>query len=293
MGAKTLAYFLGTTALATGLGLLAVRLVEPGLHVSAATRDRLLADYADKAAAKIDAAHSTDFGVDTIVGIVTRNPIASAVDGDRGVAVSGSVWPRRALEALAHQLARRVTGGSAADMFVGLDLRGGPAVMLDLGGAAEMFVGLDPRGSPAVARDLGSAADSSAPRPAVACALGSAADMFVGPAPPRWPRGDARPRQRGGHVRRLYGLAVARDLGSAADMFVGLDPRSDARPRQRGGHVHRLHGPRWRAASSIPAVTLDLGSAADMFVGLDPRGSPAVTLDLGSAADMFAGRSPR
>ena len=36
----------------------------------------------DKAAAKIDAAHGTDFGIDTIVGIVTRNPIASAVDGD-------------------------------------------------------------------------------------------------------------------------------------------------------------------------------------------------------------------
>ena len=43
-----------------------------------------------------------------------------------------------------------------------------------------MFVGLDPRGGPAVMLDLGSAAD-----PAVARDLGSAADMFVGPTAPR------------------------------------------------------------------------------------------------------------
>ncbi len=41
MGGKTLAYFLGTTALATGLGLILVRLVEPGNQISAAVRDQL------------------------------------------------------------------------------------------------------------------------------------------------------------------------------------------------------------------------------------------------------------
>ena len=46
-------------------------------------------------------------------------------------------------------------------------------MMFDLGSAADMFVGLDPRGGPAHG-------------PAVACDLGSAADMFVGPTAPRW-----------------------------------------------------------------------------------------------------------
>ena len=82
MGAKTLAYFLGTTALATGLGLVLVRLVEPGVHISAAVRDKLLRDYAGGASAKIDAAQASDFGIDTLVGIVTRNPIKSAVGGE-------------------------------------------------------------------------------------------------------------------------------------------------------------------------------------------------------------------
>ena len=39
MGAKTLAYFLGTTGLATALGLVLVRIVEPGAHISAAVRE--------------------------------------------------------------------------------------------------------------------------------------------------------------------------------------------------------------------------------------------------------------
>ena len=159
MGVKTLAYFLGTTALATGLGLLAVRLVEPGLSVSAATRDKLLADYADKAAAKIDAAHSTDFGIDTIVGIVTRNPIASAVDGDMlgiiffglmfGAAVSTIRPDRRQamttwLEALAEvvttiiDFAMRIAPYGVAGLIFGVTSRFGFALLASLG----LYVGL-------------------------------------------------------------------------------------------------------------------------------------------------------
>lgn len=159
MGVKTLAYFLGTTALATALGLLAVRLVEPGLHVSAATRDRLLADYADKAAAKIDAAHSTEFGIDTLVGIVTRNPIASAVDGDMlgiiffglmfGAAVSMIRADRRQamttwLEALADvvttiiDFAMRIAPYGVAGLIFGVTSRFGFALLASLG----LYVGL-------------------------------------------------------------------------------------------------------------------------------------------------------
>jgi DAACS family dicarboxylate/amino acid:cation (Na+ or H+) symporter len=94
MGAKTLGYFLGTTALATGLGLLLVRIVEPGNHISAAVRDQLVADYSTHAAGSLaNATRGVEFGVETFVGIVTRNPLASAVSGDMlGVIFFGLVF---------------------------------------------------------------------------------------------------------------------------------------------------------------------------------------------------------
>jgi dicarboxylate/amino acid:cation (Na+ or H+) symporter, DAACS family len=159
MGGKTLAYFLGTTALATGLGLVAVRLIEPGAHISAATRDKLLADYAESASAKIDAAQATDFGVDTLVNIVTRNPIASAVNGDMlgiiffglvfGAAVSMIRADRRQamttwLEALNDvvttiiDFAMRLAPYGVAGLIFGVTSRFGFELLLPLG----LYVGL-------------------------------------------------------------------------------------------------------------------------------------------------------
>lgn len=159
MGAKTLAYFLTTTALATGLGLIAVRLVQPGTHISAATRDKLVADYAGKAAEKIDASHTADFGIDTLVGIVTRNPIASAVDGDMlgiiffglvfGAAVSMIRDDRRQamttwLEALAEvvttiiDFAMRLAPYGVAGLIFGVTSRFGFDLLAPLG----LYVGL-------------------------------------------------------------------------------------------------------------------------------------------------------
>jgi DAACS family dicarboxylate/amino acid:cation (Na+ or H+) symporter len=159
MGAKTLAYFLTTTALATGLGLVLVRLVEPGLHVSPAVRDKLLADYAEGASAKIDAAQATDFGIDTLVNIVTRNPIKSAVDGDMlgiiffglvfGAAVSMIEKVRRDamvtwLEALADvvttiiDFAMRLAPYGVAGLIFGVTSKFGFALLAPLG----LYVGL-------------------------------------------------------------------------------------------------------------------------------------------------------
>lgn len=82
IGAKTLVFFLTTTALASALGLVLVELVDPGSYIAPAVRDKLLADYAGDSAAKVQAASSTSFGIDTLVAIVTRNPLKSAVEGD-------------------------------------------------------------------------------------------------------------------------------------------------------------------------------------------------------------------
>ena len=159
MGAKTLAYFLATTALATGLGLALVQLVQPGTHISAAVRDQLLVDYASGAADKIEVAKTAEFGVDTLVGIVTRNPIKSAVDGDMlGIIFFGLVFgaaltmirdDRRLamtawLEALADvvttiiDIAMRIAPYGVAGLIFGVTSRFGFALLAPLG----VYVGL-------------------------------------------------------------------------------------------------------------------------------------------------------
>ncbi|MEZ4383776.1 MAG: dicarboxylate/amino acid:cation symporter [Nannocystaceae bacterium] len=82
MAGKTLAYFLGTTGLAAAMGLVLVNLIRPGSRITPEIRGGLLEAYAGDASAKIDAAQSATFGIDTFVGVVTRNPLRSAVDGD-------------------------------------------------------------------------------------------------------------------------------------------------------------------------------------------------------------------
>jgi DAACS family dicarboxylate/amino acid:cation (Na+ or H+) symporter len=82
IGAKTIAYFLGTTVLSTMMGLLLVHPIRPGSRVTPEVRDRLMQTYGGEAAAKLDAAGGAEFGIDTFVGIVTRNPLKSAVEFD-------------------------------------------------------------------------------------------------------------------------------------------------------------------------------------------------------------------
>lgn len=79
IGVKTLGFFVATTALASALGLFLVTVVEPGAYVLPEVRDRLIADYAGSHAGP---ARAAQFGVDTFLNIVTRNPLKSAVDGD-------------------------------------------------------------------------------------------------------------------------------------------------------------------------------------------------------------------
>jgi DAACS family dicarboxylate/amino acid:cation (Na+ or H+) symporter len=80
VGAKALTYFLLTTALATTLGLVVVRLVRPGERISTETRTSLMETYAGDASSRVEAAATSSFGIETLVNIVPRNPVKSAVD---------------------------------------------------------------------------------------------------------------------------------------------------------------------------------------------------------------------
>jgi DAACS family dicarboxylate/amino acid:cation (Na+ or H+) symporter len=82
VGGKAIAYFFGSTALAATLGLIVVSVVRPGERISNETRENLMATYAGDASSRVEAAATSNFGVETIVNIVPRNPVKAAADLD-------------------------------------------------------------------------------------------------------------------------------------------------------------------------------------------------------------------
>lgn len=82
IGAKTLGFFLVTTALSVSIGLFLVQVLKPGESITPEVRTQLLETYAGDAATRMQAAEQSTFGIQTVVNIVTRNPIRSAVDLD-------------------------------------------------------------------------------------------------------------------------------------------------------------------------------------------------------------------
>lgn len=84
VGGKAIGYFFGSTALAATLGLLLVGTIRPGDALEPSVRAELLATYSADASSRIEAAAtaSQSFGVQTLVNIVTRNPVKSAADLD-------------------------------------------------------------------------------------------------------------------------------------------------------------------------------------------------------------------
>jgi DAACS family dicarboxylate/amino acid:cation (Na+ or H+) symporter len=80
VGAKTLAYFLFSTTLAAALGLFLVNVVAPGEGLAPETVTELQALYAGQAEERLAASGAADFGIDTFVNIVPRNPVASAAN---------------------------------------------------------------------------------------------------------------------------------------------------------------------------------------------------------------------
>ena len=93
VGGKAIAYFFFSTALAATLGLVLVDTLKPGEALDPQVQEELLASYAGDASAKVEAAANTNFGVQTIINIVTRNPVKSAADLDMlGIIFFGIVF---------------------------------------------------------------------------------------------------------------------------------------------------------------------------------------------------------
>jgi DAACS family dicarboxylate/amino acid:cation (Na+ or H+) symporter len=82
VGLKTLFFFFLVTALAAVAGLAMVNLAHPGTGIRAEVRERLLATYHQQGGQTKETAQRSQFGIQTLVNIVPRNPIAAAAQGD-------------------------------------------------------------------------------------------------------------------------------------------------------------------------------------------------------------------
>jgi dicarboxylate/amino acid:cation (Na+ or H+) symporter, DAACS family len=82
VGVKAIGYFLITTAMAATLGLVVVNISRPWERVTPETRQALMDRFAKDASSRVEAAALSQFGMDTLVNIVPRNPIKAAADTD-------------------------------------------------------------------------------------------------------------------------------------------------------------------------------------------------------------------
>jgi DAACS family dicarboxylate/amino acid:cation (Na+ or H+) symporter len=82
LGAKTLAYFFVTTAMAATLGLIIVNVAQPWERVSPETRVELMERFSGDAASRVETSQRQRFGVETFVNMVPRNPIDAGARTD-------------------------------------------------------------------------------------------------------------------------------------------------------------------------------------------------------------------
>lgn len=80
VGARTLGYFLFTTALAVTLGLVLVNALHPGEGLPEDVSQGLIETYRGDAEERLGASAAEEFGIQTFVDIVPRNPIRAAAD---------------------------------------------------------------------------------------------------------------------------------------------------------------------------------------------------------------------
>ncbi len=79
VGLKTISYFLITTACAAAIGLTLVNVIQPGHQLPAEQRKQLLDKHAAEAGKKLE---TSEFGIDTFVNIVPRNPLEAFAKKD-------------------------------------------------------------------------------------------------------------------------------------------------------------------------------------------------------------------
>jgi proton glutamate symport protein len=110
IGGKTVAFYLGTTAIAVSIGLLLSNIVLPGSRIDAGTRDQLAAEYAGEAAGRVALAAERPGIRDVLLGMIPSNPIRSAADGELLPLIVFTIIFGAALTLIAEERRRAVLG---------------------------------------------------------------------------------------------------------------------------------------------------------------------------------------
>ena len=82
IGGRTLAYFLGTTVIAVGIGVALAWIVQPGVGMDPATREALAAQFQSDVAAVAAPGTAERSWLDVLVELVPTNPVAAAAQMD-------------------------------------------------------------------------------------------------------------------------------------------------------------------------------------------------------------------
>jgi dicarboxylate/amino acid:cation (Na+ or H+) symporter, DAACS family len=130
VGGRAIGYFLISTALSVGLGLVLVNVVHPGAGLDVAVREQLMNTYRTQAQG-IQAGMTIKPGVDMIVNIVPRNPIKAAADLDMLGIIFFSVMVGAALTLIPEEKAKPVlrlldAGGEAIIKIIDLAMKLAP-----------------------------------------------------------------------------------------------------------------------------------------------------------------------
>lgn len=82
IGVRTLFWLMLVTTMAVGIGLLAVNLFQPGIGLPPETTELLLAQGSQRGGEIASAAREAPSGIQILLNIVPRNPVAAAASGD-------------------------------------------------------------------------------------------------------------------------------------------------------------------------------------------------------------------
>lgn len=82
LGSRTIGLYIGTTAIAVGLGLICANLITPGSFMDSEAKAKLLSEFQGVANSKSEAASQAPSMIDNLINIIPTNPIGSLAAGD-------------------------------------------------------------------------------------------------------------------------------------------------------------------------------------------------------------------
>jgi proton glutamate symport protein len=82
LGSRTIGLYIGTTAIAVGLGLLCANLITPGSFMDPEAKAKLLSEFQGAASSKSEAASQAPSMIENLINIIPTNPIGSLAGGE-------------------------------------------------------------------------------------------------------------------------------------------------------------------------------------------------------------------